>query len=84
LKLKREEMIRKDDLQRDQYEADLKVKIAEMQARYGAQIDVAAIRANMERDREMMRQAQAMQRQAVPQVMGAQVAPGMMGGGAFG
>jgi hypothetical protein len=84
LELRREEMIRKDDLQRDQYEADLMVKIAEMQARYGAQIDVAAIRANMERDREMMRQAQVMQRQAVPQVMGAQVAPGMMGGGAFG
>lgn len=82
LELKREEMIRKDDLQRDQFEADLMVKIAEMQARYGAQIDVAAIRANMERDREMMRQ-QAMQRQqmmAAPQVMGANMAPGAMGG----
>ncbi len=82
LELKREEMIRKDDLQRDQFEADLMVKIAEMQARYGAQIDVAAIRANMERDREMMRQ-QAMQRQqmmAPPQVMGANMAPGAMGG----
>lgn len=82
LELKREEMIRKDDLQRDQFEADLMVKIAEMQARYGAQIDVAAIRANMERDREMMRQ-QAMQRQqmmAPPQVMGANMAPGGMGG----
>ena len=83
LELKREEMIRKDDLQRDQYEADLMVKIAEMQARYGAQIDVAAIRANMERDREMMRQAQVMQRQqmmAPPQVMGANMAPDSMGG----
>lgn len=83
LELKREEMIRKDDLQRDQYEADLMVKIAEMQARYGAQIDVAAIRANMERDREMMRQAQMMQRQqmmAPPQVMGANMAPDAMGG----
>lgn len=83
LELRREEMIRKDDLQRDQFEADLMVKIAEMQARYGAQIDVAAIRANMERDREMMRQAQAAQRQqmmAPPQVMGANMVPGAMGG----
>lgn len=82
LELKREEMVRKDDLQRDQFEADMMVKIAEMQARYGAQIDVAAIRANMERDREMMRQTQAMQRQqmAAPQVVGANIAPGGMGG----
>ena len=83
LELRREEMIRKDDLQRDQFEADLMVKIAEMQARYGAQIDVAAIRANMERDREMMRQAHAAQRQqmmAPPQVMGANMVPGAMGG----
>lgn len=83
LELRREEMIRKDDLQRDQFEADLMVKIAEMQARYGAQIDVAAIRANMERDREMMRQARVVQQQqmmAPPQVMGANMAPGAMGG----
>jgi len=76
LKLKREEMIRKDDLQRDQMEADLAVKIAEMQARYGAQIDVAQIRAAMERDREAMRQMQMMQRQQapqLPQVVGAQM-----------
>jgi len=84
LELKREEMIRKDDLQRDQFEADLLVKIAEIQARYGAQVDVASIRASMERDREMMRQAQAMQRQQMmappPQVVGANMAPGGMGG----
>ena len=85
LELKREEMVRKDDLQRDQLESELMVKIAEMQARYGAQIDVAAIRANMERDREMMRQAQMMQRQQMmapppPQVIGANMAPGGMGG----
>jgi hypothetical protein len=76
LKLKREEMIRKDDLQRDQMEADLAVKIAEIQARYGAQIDVAQIRVAMERDREAMRQMQMMQRQQapqLPQVVGAQM-----------
>jgi len=56
------------------------VKIAEMQARYGAQIDVAQIRASMERDREAMRQMQMMQRQQVPQVAGANMAPGAMGG----
>ena len=80
LELRREEMVRKDDLQRDQMEADLMVKIAEMQARYGAQIDVAQIRASMERDREAMRQMQMMQRQQVPQVAGANMAPGAMGG----
>ena len=84
LELKREEMVRKDDLQRDQFEADLLVKIAEIQARYGAQVDVASIRASMERDREMMRQAQMMQRQQMmappPQVVGANMAPGGMGG----
>lgn len=85
LELKREEMVRKDDLQRDQFEADLLVKIAEIQARYGAQVDVASIRASMERDREMMRQAQAMQRQQMmapppPQVVGANIAPSAMGG----
>jgi hypothetical protein len=59
------------------------VKIAEMRARYGAQVDVAAIRADMERDREMMRQMQQAQRQqmmAPPQVAGANMAPGAMGG----
>jgi hypothetical protein len=80
LELRREEMVRKDDLQRDQMETDLMVKIAEMQARYGAQIDVAQIRASMERDREAMRQMQMMQRQQVPQVAGANMAPGAMGG----
>ena len=84
LQFKREEIVRKDDLQRDQFEADLLVKIAEIQARYGAQVDVAAIRASMERDREMMRQAQAMQRQQMmappPQVVGANMAPGGIGG----
>ena len=85
MELKREEMVRKDDLQRDQFEADLLVKIAEIQARYGAQVDVASIRASMERDREMMRQAQAMQRQQMmapppPQVVGANIAPSAMGG----
>jgi len=84
LDLRREEMVRKDDLQRDQMEADLLVKIAEMQARYGAQIDVAQIRSSMERDREAMRQMQMMQRQPVPQVMGANMAPGPMTGGPYG
>jgi hypothetical protein len=83
LELRREEMVRKDDLERDQMEADLVLKIAEMRAKYGAQVDVAAIRADMERDREMMRQVQQAQRQQMmnpPQVMGANMAPGGMGG----
>ena len=45
-----------DDRQRDEHEANLKLKIAELQAKYGAQVNVAEINAIMERDREVIRQ----------------------------
>lgn len=81
LALKREEMIRQDDRERDKTEADLMLRIAEAQARYGAQIDVAAIKANTARDREAAKQAQDMMRQQMfspPQVVGAQMPIGGM------
>ncbi len=53
----RMKIIMDDDRQRDIEEAQLKVKVVEMQAKYGAQINVAEINAIMERDRENMRQS---------------------------
>ena len=52
----RMKIIMDDDRQRDIEEAQLKVKAMEMQAKYGAQINIAEINAVMERDREGMRQ----------------------------
>ena len=52
----RMKIIMDDDRQRDIEEAQLKVKVVEMQAKYGAQVNVAEINAIMERDREGMRQ----------------------------
>jgi hypothetical protein len=56
LDLEREKMIREDDRRRDESDANLALKAAEINARYGAQIDTAAIRANADRDRELVRQ----------------------------
>ena len=66
LELEREKMIREDDRRRDESEANLVLKAAEMNARYGAQVDVAGIRANADRDRELVRQLAAQQQ--VPNV----------------
>ena len=53
----RMKIIMDDDRQRDIEEAQLKVKVLEMQAKYGTQINVAEINAIMERDRENIRQS---------------------------
>lgn len=55
-KLKREQMLMEDDRKRDEFEAEVLLKIAEIEGKYGAQVDVAQINALMERDRESMRQ----------------------------
>ena len=55
-KLKREQMMMEDDRKRDEFEAEVLLKIAEIEGKYGAQVDVAQINALMERDRESMRQ----------------------------
>ena len=55
LELEREKMIRDDDRLRDKNEADVVLKAAELKARYGAQVDVAQIKANADRDREMVK-----------------------------
>ena len=56
LQLEREKMMREDDRRRDKDEADIALKAAEITARFGAQVDTAAIKAGSERDREAIRQ----------------------------
>jgi hypothetical protein len=55
LELRREEMIRKDDLDRDQLDADIELRAAEIEGKHGAAVDVAGIRAKVDIDREMVR-----------------------------
>jgi hypothetical protein len=54
-----------DDRERDRTEADIALRAAEMQARYGAQIDMAAIKASIDRDRNLMQMQAQQQRDAM-------------------
>ena len=53
----RMKIILDDDRQRDIEEAQLRVKAMELQAKYGAQVNIAELNAIMERDREALRQS---------------------------
>jgi hypothetical protein len=72
LELQREDMLRKDDRERDKLDADLMIKAAELEAKYGAQVNVANIEAMMQRDRELLRQQGEMDRAAVQAQQAAQ------------
>ena len=61
----RMKIIMDDDFKRDSAEADIRVKAAELQAKYGAQVNVAEINALMERDRETIRQVAKTQAQGL-------------------
>ena len=52
----RMKIIMDDDRNRDEAEANIRLKAAELNAKYGAQVNVAEINALMERDRETIRQ----------------------------
>lgn len=52
----RMKILMEDDRKRDEAEADMVIKSAELQAKYGAQVNQAEIKALMERDREVIRQ----------------------------
>ena len=67
LDLDREKMMRDDDRERDRIESDVMLRAYEMQLKYGTQVDVASIKAMMERDREAMRHMSAAAQQQVPQ-----------------
>jgi hypothetical protein len=73
LDLEREKMIRSDDRERDRIEIDRFIRLREIELKYGAMIDEAALNAEVERDREAMRQQAAMQQAA----MQPQPEPGM-------
>ena len=76
LALEREKMMRQDDRERDKLDADIALKARELEMKYGALVDQAAIRAQVDRDREAMRQqAKLMQPQQPP--------PGMPPNGAM-
>jgi hypothetical protein len=60
LELQREEMLRKDDRERDKLDADLMIKAAEIEAKYGTPVNTASIEAMIQRDREMVRQQNEM------------------------
>jgi hypothetical protein len=60
LQLAREKMIREDDRARDELDAEVSLKSAEISAKYGTAVDIATIRAMVDRDREMMKQQTAM------------------------
>ena len=55
LALEREKMIMDDDRKRDELDADLFVKAEEMKAKYGTQLNVANIRAEMETNRTVLK-----------------------------
>lgn len=78
LELQREDMLRKDDRERDKLDADLMIKAAEIEAKYGAQVNTANIEALMQRDRELVRQTGELERavmQAQAQANQAATAP---------
>ena len=52
----RMKIIMDDDRERDIKEAEIRLKSAELAAKYGAQVNIAEINAIMERDRENIRQ----------------------------
>lgn len=67
LQLAREKMIREDDRSRDELDAEIALKAAEIQAKYGSAVNIAEIRARVEMDREMMKQQTAMMPPQAPQ-----------------
>jgi hypothetical protein len=66
LALAREKMMREDDRERDRLDADISLKAAELQAKYGAQVNMAQIRAAVDRDREAMKQQAALTKHVTP------------------
>ena len=67
LNLDREKMIREDDRIRDQFEAELQLKIKELETKYSTSVDQATIRGLMEREREEVRQQSLLQRTQMQQ-----------------
>jgi hypothetical protein len=65
LQLEREDMLRKDDRERDKMEMDLQIAAAELQAKYGTQINVEQIKRDTAIARETMKAQADMIKEAV-------------------
>jgi hypothetical protein len=76
LELQREEMLLKDDRERDKLDADVMLKSAEIEAKYGTAVNTASIEAMMQRDRELLRQQAEVEKAIMAaQAQAAQAAP---------
>lgn len=62
LELQRQDMLLKDDRERDKLDAEVILKSAEIEAKYGTQVNTANIEALMQRDRELIRQQAEVER----------------------
>jgi hypothetical protein len=67
LQLDREKMLRSDDRERDRIESDAMLRAAEIEAKYGTQVNIAHIHEMMEKDREAIRQQAAIAQTAMQQ-----------------
>jgi hypothetical protein len=67
LQLDRETMLRSDDRERDRIESDAMLRAAEIEAKYGTQVNIAHIHEMMEKDREAIRQQAAIAQTAMQQ-----------------
>ena len=65
LELRREDMLLKDDRERDKLDAEVMLKSAEIEAKYGSQVNTANIQALMQRDREFLRQQGELERSVI-------------------
>lgn len=74
LQLEQEKMRRQDDRERDKLDADIALRAAEIEAKYGQAVDTASIKAMVDMDRERVRADQA-DRQAQAQAQAQQQAP---------
>ena len=63
-------MVRLDDREKDRIESQAQLAIMEMEAKYNTTIAAASLKANLEKDREQMRQsAQLLQAQLAQQTL---------------
>jgi len=75
LELQREEMLLKDDRERDKLDAEVMLKSAEIEAKYGSQVNTANIQALMQRDREFLKQQGELERAVVQASQAAPAVP---------
>jgi hypothetical protein len=68
-------MLLKDDRERDKLDAEVMLKSAEIEAKYGSQVNTANIQALMQRDREFLKQQGELERAVVQASQAAPAVP---------